>query len=182
MSIVDELTEIYGTRGFEVFEGDCVTSQTAHGLQSAMIAEQEGASAEMIVAALLHDIGRIINPKDREMTDAGGDAKHEEVARHYLEKHFGPEVTMPIKWHVAAKKYLVATDPTYKKKISPGSTRSLAGQGGVHKDDEAQAFIEQPYAKEGVELRRWDDRAKNPDAVTPPFAHFVPYIDACVKA
>ena len=183
MTIVDELAEIYATKGFEVYEGDRLTTQTSHGLQTAMIAEQEGASAAMIVAALLHDIGRIINPKDREITDSGKDAKHEEVGRAFLEPWFGPEVTMPIKWHVAAKRYLVATDPAYAGKISPGSTRSMAGQGGVQGDDEATAFIAQPYAEEGVTLRRWDDRAKRRDdeVDTPPFEHFIPYIEACLK-
>lgn len=181
MSFVDELIEIYATRGFETFEGDRITTQTSHGLQTAMIAEEEGAPAEMIVAALLHDIGRIINSKDREITDSGGNAEHEEVARKFLEPYFGPEVTMPIKWHVAAKRYLIATDPAYSRKVSPGSTRSMAGQGGVLEDQEVKAFIEQPYAREGVVLRRWDDRAKSPDAKTPPFEHFVPYIEACVK-
>lgn len=182
MSIVDELIEIYAIRGLETFEGDRIANQTVHALQAATIAEEEGASAAMIVAALLHDIGRIINPKDRVITDAGGDAKHEEVARTFLEPHFGPDVTMPIKWHVAAKRYLVATDPTYSKNVSAGSKRSMVGQGGVLDDGEAQAFIEQPYARDGVALRLWDDRAKSPDAQTPPFEHFVPYIEACVKA
>jgi phosphonate degradation associated HDIG domain protein len=181
MSFVDEVVEIYATKGLETFEGDCITTQTSHGLQTAMIAEEEGAVAEMIVAALLHDIGRIINPKDREITNNGGDAKHEEVARKFLEPYFGPEVTMPIKWHVAAKRYLVAMDPAYSKNVSPGSTRSMAGQGGVFEDKGAKDFIEQPYAREGVVLRRWDDRAKSPDAKTPPFKHFVPYIEACIK-
>ena len=183
MTIIDELAEIYATKGLETFEGDRRTTQTSHGLQTAMIAEQEGATAPMIVAALLHDIGRIINPKDREITDSGRDAKHEEVARKFLESWFGPEVTMPIKWHVAAKRYLVATDPAYAKKISPGSTRSMKGQGGVPSDEEATAFIAQPYAEEGVTLRRWDDRAKKPDAEveTPPFEHFIPYIEASLK-
>lgn len=181
MSIVDELAEIFATKGFETFEGDRTVTQTSHGLQTAMIAEQEGATAEMIVAALLHDIGRIINPKDREITDNGGDAKHEEVGQKFLEPHFGPEVTMPIKWHVGAKRYLVATDPSYSKIVSPGSTRSMTGQGGVFEDEEAKTFIQQSFAREGVILRRWDDKAKSPDAITQPFDYFIPYIKACLK-
>lgn len=183
MTIVEKLAEIYATKGLETFEGDRLVTQTSHGLQTAMIAEREGAPAAMIVAALLHDIGRIVNPKDREITDSGRDAKHEEVGRKFLEPWFGPEVTMPIKWHVAAKRYLVATDPAYAGKISPGSTRSLAGQGGASTAEEAAAFIAQPYAEEGVALRRWDDRAKLPDdqVETPSFTHFIPYIEACLK-
>jgi phosphonate degradation associated HDIG domain protein len=173
MTIVDTLREIYATRGLETFEGDRRVTQTSHALQTAIIAEAEGASPAMVAAALLHDIGRIINPRDRELTDSGKDAKHEEVARRYLEPWFGPEVTMPIKWHVAAKRYLVATDPAYAGRISPGSTRSLKGQGGLLSPEDAAAFLKQPYAAEGVRLRRWDDRAKRVDAATPPFDHFV---------
>lgn len=181
MTIVDDLVDLYATRGFETFEGDRITTQTSHGLQTASLAEAEGAPAAMIVAALLHDIGRIINPKDREITDRGGDAKHEVVAQKFLNPYFGPEVTMPIRWHFAAKRYLVATDPAYAGKVSPGSARSLAGQGGVFGDDAARAFIAQPYAREGVALRRWDDRAKSPDARTPGFDHFLPYIEAALR-
>ena len=181
MGIVDILSEIYATKGLETFEGDRRVTQTSHGLQTAMIAEAEGADSRMIVAGLLHDIGRIINPKDRELTDSGKDAKHEVVGQKYLEAWFGPEVTMPVKWHVAAKRYLVATDPAYSHKISAGSTRSLKGQGGVYTAEEAAAFLDQPFASEGVLLRRWDDRAKAPDADTPPFAHFVRHIERCLK-
>jgi predicted HD phosphohydrolase len=178
MKIIDELIELYATKGFLVFEGDRITTQTSHGLQTAMLAEEDGASAALITAALLHDIGRITNPNDREITDNGGDAKHEEVGREFLEPYFGPEVTLPIKWHVAAKRYLVATDPGYAKIISPGSTRSLKGQGGTLPNQDIAAFIGQPFAMDGVKLRRWDDQAKNPNATTPAFDHFVPFLEA----
>jgi predicted HD phosphohydrolase len=182
MGIVETLCEIYATKGFDTFEGDRRVSQTSHGLQTAMIAEAEGADAPMVVSCLLHDIGRIINPKDRALTDSGKDAKHEIVAQKYLESWFGPEVTMPILWHVAAKRYLVATDPAYSHRISPGSTRSLKGQGGIYSEEEAAEFLKQPFAAEGVLLRRWDDRAKLPDAITPPFDYYVSHIERCLKA
>ena len=178
MDPIEKLGEIYGTTGHEIFEGDRTVSQTSHALQTAMVAEAAGASAPMITAALLHDIGRIVNPKDREITDRGGDAKHEIVAQKFLETWFGPDVTMPIYWHVAAKRYLMATDPAYQKTVSCGSHRSLKGQGGVFTEAEADEFLAQPFAKEGVELRRWDDLAKLPDAVTPDFDHFIPHLRA----
>jgi len=181
MDIVEELRNIYATKGLTTFEGDRICSQTAHGLQTARNAENDGASAAMIKAALLHDIGRIINPRDRELTDQGTDAKHEIVAQEYLEQWFGPEVTTPIRWHVAAKRYLVVTDPTYRRKLSDGSTRSMTGQGGVLSEAEIEAFLAQPFAREGVTLRRWDDQAKFPDAKTPDFDHYVSHIEACLK-
>jgi len=182
MDIIGTLQDIYATRGVETFEGDRRVTQTSHALQTAMIAEAEGAAPCMVAAALLHDIGRIINRKDRALTDSGKDAKHEIVAQTFLEPWFGPEVTMPIKWHVAAKRYLVATDLAYASRLSPGSTRSLKGQGGLYSAAEAAAFLEQPFAAEGVLLRRWDDRAKRPDADTPPFEHFCGAIRRCLKA
>ncbi len=181
MSIVDELVEFFATKGIETFEGDRITTQTSHGLRAANIAEAEGGPAAMIVAALLHDIGRIINPKEREITDKGGDAKRKEVARAFLEPYIGPNVTMPIKWHVAGKRYLVATDPAYGKKLLPGSKRNMAGQGGALEDSEAKSFVEQTHAREGTALGRWDDRAKSPDVKAPPFEHFGPYIETCVS-
>ena len=182
MGIIDTLCEIYETKGYETFEGDRLVTQTSHGLQTAMIAELEGASPALIVSGLLHDIGRIINPKDRALTDSGKDAKHEIVGQKYLEEWFGPEVTMPIRWHVAAKRYLVATDPAYAHKISAGSTRSLKGQGGVYSEAEAAAFLKQPFAAEGVQLRRWDDRAKAPAAIPPLFDYYISHIERCLKA
>lgn len=180
MAIADDLAELYATKGLETFEGDRVLTQTAHALQAATLAERAGAQPEMIVAALLHDIGRVINPRDREITDKGGDAKHEEVGRAYLSAWFGPAVTMPVNWHVAAKRYLVATDPAYADKVSGGSRCSLAGQGGAMADpDAAAAFLAEPYARDGVTLRRWDDAAKDPAAAPPPFDHFRRYIEAC---
>lgn len=181
MTAIETLREIYATRGFETFEGDRRVTQTSHALQTATIAEADGASTSMIAAALLHDIGRIINPKDREITDSGRDAKHETVAQKYLEPWFGEDVTLPIKWHVAAKRYLVATDPAYSGRISGGSTRSLRGQGGIFTVEEAQSFIGKPFAPEGVMLRRWDDLAKRPDAETPAFDHFVPFLEQSLR-
>lgn len=181
MAAIKTLQDIYASRGLETFEGDRRVTQTSHALQTAMIAEADGASPVMITAALLHDIGRIINPKDREITDSGRDAKHETVAQKFLEPWFGEDVTLPIKWHVAAKRYLVATDPAYGGRISDGSTRSLQGQGGIFSAAEAKSFIEQPYAAEGVALRRWDDRAKLPDAETPSFDHFVPFLEQSLR-
>ncbi len=81
MDIVEELANIYATKGLATFEGDRIYTQTARGLQTAQNAENDGASAAMVTAALLHDIGRIINPKDRKITDRGIDAKHEIVGQ-----------------------------------------------------------------------------------------------------
>ena len=101
-------------------------------------------------------------------------------AARYLSRWFGPEVTEPIRLHVPAKRYLVATDPAYGTLLSPESARSLELQGGAMDAGEAEAFRRQPYAAEAVALRRWDDLAKAPDAATPPLQHFRSAVEACL--
>jgi predicted HD phosphohydrolase len=49
-------------------------------------------------------------------------------------------------------------------------------QGGTFLESEAEAFMQQPYAREAVRLRRYDDLAKSPRKVTPPLSHFENYV------
>ncbi|MEB3229758.1 MAG: phosphohydrolase, partial [Leptolyngbyaceae bacterium] len=102
------------------------------------------------------------------------DDRHEHRAIPVLEQLFSDAVTQPIKLHVDAKRYLCAVDQGYWDALSPASKRSLELQGGVFTPDEADAFIQQPHAPQAVQLRRWDDWAKDPDQVTPDLDHFLP--------
>ena len=56
------------------------------------------------------------------------------------------------------------------EKESPA--RRLELQGGVMSPDEVEAFLAVPFAAEALQLRRWDDQAKDPKAVTPDLAHY----------
>jgi gamma-butyrobetaine dioxygenase len=81
-------------------------------------------------------------------------------------------VTEPVRLHVAAKRYLCATEPGYSGLLSAESVRTLALQGGPMAPEQVTAFEALPYARDAVAVRRWDDKAKDP-AVTPPaFAYF----------
>jgi predicted HD phosphohydrolase len=62
--------------------------------------------------------------------------------------------------HVEAKRYLVATDSNYKDHLAGDSVVSLGRQGGALDDDEARAFMAQPWAHDAVRLRRADDCSK----------------------
>ena len=85
-------------------------------------------------------------------------------------------MTEPVRLHVAAKRYLCATEPGYFGLLSPESVRTLALQGGPMTPEQAAAFEALPYARDAVAVRRWDDEAKDP-AVTPPgFGHFEPLL------
>ena len=99
-----------------------------------------------------------------------------------LSRWFGDAVTEPVRLHVPAKRYLCAADTDYFGLLSAGSVRTLSLQGGPMSAAEAAAFEALPHARDAVAVRRWDDLAKDP-AVTPPrFAHFMPLLEALVRA
>ncbi|MGF1498765.1 MAG: phosphonate degradation HD-domain oxygenase [Elainellaceae cyanobacterium] len=179
---LDEVLQILAERGARRYGSEAVT-QLAHALQCAALAEAAGRSAgvqkspALVTACLLHDIGHLLYPQDDE--DIGQDDRHEYQAAVFLSSRFGPEVTEPIRLHVQAKRYLCAIDPDYWSSLSPASQHSLEQQGGIYSPEEAQAFIQQPFAADAVQLRRWDDLAKVPEQPTPDLAHFRPWLMAC---
>jgi predicted HD phosphohydrolase len=63
----------------------------------------------LIAAALLHDIGHLVHDLGDNPAKHGVDDKHEELGQAWLQNWFGPEVTQPVRLHVAAKRYLCAT-------------------------------------------------------------------------
>ena len=50
---------------------------------------------------------------DEEIAHRGQDGMHEEIAAEYLSRWFGEEVTMPIRLHVPAKRFLCWQDRDY---------------------------------------------------------------------
>lgn len=172
---MEELCALLLQAGARRYGEECV-SQLEHALQCAYLAEQEGASSALIIACLLHDIGHLVDGGDEGSARRGIDARHEERGATFLSRWFGQAVTEPIRLHVAAKRYLCATAAGYLATLSPASVRSLDVQGGTFSAAQAAAFMQQPYAREVVALRRWDERAKDPHADTPALSHFVPYM------
>ncbi len=156
-------------------------NQLQHALQAALLAEQTGADAALISAALLHDIGHMVHGLGEDPAADGVDDRHEELGRAYLAALFGPAVTEPVRLHVAAKRYLCATEADYFAKLSPDSVRSLALQGGPMSDEEVAVFRALPQSEAAVRLRRFDEGAKVRDLPTPPVAHFVPYLRECLR-
>ena len=177
---VETILDIFRAEGERDYGGERL-SQTAHALQCGWLAEKAGASSALITAALLHDIGHLVNPQDRVARQHGEDGFHEVVGCDYLARWFGPEVTQPIMWHVAAKRYLTAAEPDYFATLSQGSVRSLELQGGPFTSERAAQFIERPFAKDAVMVRRWDEGAKVPHLDTPPLEHFRPHLEASLK-
>ena len=165
MPIADEVFAIFTDQGQSSYFGEPV-SQLEHALQAAHFARQENAPDHLVVAALVHDIGHLVEDTRENIADLGVDAKHEEVGERWLSRRFGPEVYEPVNLHVAAKRYLCATDRGYMSLLSPASIQSLQLQGGLMSNNEVVAFEKNQYFSDAVRLRKWDDAAKVPGLKT----------------
>ena len=160
------------------YTGEPVT-QLEHALQTAMFAEEAQASAELITASLLHDFGHLSNDMGETPTRRGIDDKHQFHGVLALKHLFPDAVLNPIRLHVDAKRYLCAVDREYRAGLSEDSQRSLELQGGIFTPEQAARFIAQPYARDAVALRRWDDLAKRAGCKTPALEH---YLDIAARA
>jgi gamma-butyrobetaine dioxygenase len=166
MTGVEAIAELFAGPGAADYLGEPVTIGI-HMRQAGALAEAAGADSSLVAAALLHDIGHLRNETDSRHGDAGAQ---------WLSQWFGAAVTEPVRLHVAAKRYLCATEPGYFGLLSDESVRTLALQGGPMTAGQAAAFGALPFARDAVAVRRWDDEAKDP-AVTPPeFAYFAPLL------
>lgn len=151
-------------------------NQQQHALQAAWLAEKDGLGDAMIAASLLHDIGHLVHNLGDNPADVGIDDEHELLGHAWLVQHFGPEVTEPVRLHVAAKRYLCAAEADYFAKLSPDSVKSLALQGGPMSAEELAAFEAGPFSAAAVQLRRYDEQAKVKGLQTPDVAHFMPAV------
>src|SRR5262245_30513043 len=144
MHTVDDILELWERRGGSDYGGEAVT-QLEHALQSAWQAEQEQASAALIAAALLHDVGHLLHDLPDDAPEQGIDDAHENSGGNYLKGLFPPAVLEPIRLHVAAKRYLCAVDPQYQSQLSGPSIVSLGLQGGPMTETEVADFRRNPY-------------------------------------
>ena len=173
-SYADELLELLVERGSGQYGYEPVT-QLEHALQSAMLAELAGDSAALIVAALFHDIGHLVEDADVTQLERGQDDRHEMRAVEVLRRCFDSEVCGPVALHVSAKRFLCATEPGYLATLSPASQQSLIVQGGVMSAEEVARFRGMRHFPAALRLRRYDDTAKLVDCHTPSAEHFARY-------
>jgi phosphonate degradation associated HDIG domain protein len=175
------IAELFASDGAAEYLGEPVT-QAEHMLQAATLAQREGAAPELVVAALLHDVGHFTGAVTGQQLMSNTDNKHGDVGADWLARWFGPGVTEPVRLHVAAKRYLCAVEPGYAETLSPASVYTLSVQGGPMGETEAREFAAGRHGEAACRLRRWDDAAKQPGAPTPPFDHFRPLLAALVRA
>jgi predicted HD phosphohydrolase len=104
------------------------------------------------------------------------DRYHENAGAAVLENFFPTVITDCCRYHVAAKRYLCATDPQYFNKLSDASIHSLNLQGGPMSEAEIINFKRNPNLKQILTVRLYDDAAKVPKMATPSFRHFAPLV------
>jgi phosphonate degradation associated HDIG domain protein len=178
--ITQEILDLFATNGGSMYGGEAVT-QLEHALQCAEQARKHNASNELITASLLHDIGHLLHDLPDDASDKGIDDMHELLGDKYLTKHFKLGAVQPVKLHVQAKRYLCATEPGYLETLSTPSKISLELQGGIMDKDEVALFEKNEFYKEAVDLRRWDDLAKDPNLVSPSIETFTHAIESSLK-
>lgn len=172
MTELDELLALFDGEAATAMYDEVVTERE-HALQAALLARSAGADDATVAAALLHDVGRLL------LVDVdAGDRAHARLGERHLARWFGPEVTSPVGLHVAAKRYLCATEPAYLDTLSAVSIRSLAVQGGPMSADEVAAFRARDSWQAAVALRRWDDEAKVAGLATPDVEDYRPVLEA----
>lgn len=174
--VLAALFEAYREYGRRAYLGEPVTI-TEHMLQTARLAEQDGAPPALIAAALLHDVAYLLRRPAGPGADPEVDRGHAEIGAAFLARHFPPAVAEPVRLHVAAKRYLCTVEPAYRAALSPASIRTLAVQGGPYGPEEATRFEASPYAADAVRVRRYDDRAKVAGVPTPDPEHYRPLLE-----
>jgi phosphonate degradation associated HDIG domain protein len=175
--VEDEVLRLFAKGGDSQYGGESV-SQLEHGLQAALLAEQEGAPDELVVAALLHDIGHLLHDLPDDAPDNGVDDLHENLGAAWIKGRFPLSVLEPVRLHVASKRYLCAVEPGYLEALSEPSRVSLQLQGGPMSAEECEAFREGEFFESAIRLRRWDDEAKIAGLETPPLSYFLRHIEA----
>ena len=180
-NIVDFIGSIFEKRGDEEYLGEPVT-MGQHMLQGATMAEKSREPDEIIIGALLHDIGHFTSEFGTFSMEDTEDRYHEDAGAAVLEQFFPKVITDCCRHHVAAKRYLCATDPEYFQKLSTASIHSLNLQGGPMSEVEIKDFEKNPNLKKILKVRLYDDAGKIPDMITPSFWHFAPLVQKMVDS
>lgn len=195
-AIADNLINLLNDKGRGDYIGEPI-SQLEHSLQAAHLAKFNNAADDTIVAALLHDIGQFLPAADvrriagevkpmssdkATSSQSVGRVGHEIIGQQYLlDLGFSNKVAALVGSHVAAKRYLCATDRGYHDTLSEASKKSLVFQGGPMEAAELAAWAKDPLCEEMCQLRKWDDGAKIVGLEVTPAEAYRGLIERCVE-
>jgi phosphonate degradation associated HDIG domain protein len=157
--VIDEVFALYERFGDSDYIGEPV-SQIEHMSQAAQLAMAEGFDDEVVLAAFFHDIGHICADSAQNMGGFGV-VSHERLGADYLRRAgFSERMARLVEYHVQAKRYLTLKTPGYYERLSEASRRTLAYQGGIMTEAEAEAFEQDPLCEVSLRMRHWDELAK----------------------
>jgi 2-amino-1-hydroxyethylphosphonate dioxygenase (glycine-forming) len=159
--IAADIIGLYEKYGSNEYAGEKIT-QLEHMVQAAALAKQGGYDDEMILAAFLHDIGHICAASYTSNTMNGfGIINHEKIGAQFLRNRgFSERIARLVENHVSAKRYLTFKFPEYYEGLSEASKKTLEYQGGRMNPDEAVLFENDLLCEDFIEMRRWDELAK----------------------
>jgi len=178
-NIVAFLSNIFGHHGANSYLGERFTT-SEHMLQGALLAEEANAPDALIAGVLLHDIGHYTHEFPYPAFEQGIGDCHDKAGAALLEPFFPTMVTACVGCHVAAKRYLCATESYYFDRLSPASVRTLCLQGGPMGESEIAEFSNNPDLKSLLQIRIWDEEAKVPGKKSRSFAYYVPLLENLV--
>lgn len=163
-TILREVFSLYEQFGAADYIGEPV-SQLEHMSQSAQLAIHEGFDDEVVLAAFFHDIGHICVQQTKNNSMRGfGVTRHERIGAEYLRYVGFPErIARLVENHVQAKRYLTFRYPDYYHRLSDASKATLEMQGGKMTLAEALHFESDPLFEVSLQLRKWDEQAKEVD-------------------
>ena len=176
-----ELLDIFVGRATRRY-GLSEINQLQHALQSAALAEADGAPPATVLASLLHDVGHMIH----RLGEIPPAAASTTCTRSWAPTGW-PSASVPRSASRSAcmsppSAISAPSSPDYFGKLAPDSVRSLELQGGLMSADEVEAFRANPLHAEAVRLRRFDEAAKDPRATTPDFDYFLRHVAVCRRA
>jgi predicted HD phosphohydrolase len=123
-------------------------SELAHATQMASRAERAGADDEVVLAALLHDFGKVV-----------GDAGHAAVSAEVLAPHVRPDLVQVVRHHMAFT-------ARHWEKLRPGDP-----------DDPRNRFAGEPWFDLACRFAdEWDMQSFDPGYDSFPLEHFAPLV------
>lgn len=177
-AVLDCFGALYRDRGSALYLGEPVTI-AQHMLQTAALAEREKAPAPLVAAALLHDIGHLV---DNKAADSDWDRVHDRIGAAFVARWFPPEVVEPIRLHVQAKRYLCTAEPDYFGRLSAASVHTLSLQGGPMTQQERARFEAEAGFEAALRVRRWDEGGKDVGCAVPGFDHYRPVLAGLLRS
>jgi len=160
-AFVTELSDLFVRLGHAHYGED--VSQLEHALQTAHHAHVDGAPPALIAAALLHDVGHMMQKAGEDAAARGVDTRHEPLRAGHPSRGFRPDGPAPVRLHAAAARHSCAAPPGALAAHSQPAPQRPALQGGPMSPAEVADFLAEPAALAALRLRGYDELGKAPE-------------------